>query len=337
MNETISPEGTSVRSVSVAMATYNGARHLSEQLASLAGQTRLPDELVVTDDGSTDGTRELIETFARTAPFAVRLHPNEERLGVTRNFERALSLCTGDIVFLSDQDDVWLADKIEEVVKAFEADPGVQIVLNDKIITDGQLVSTGATMLSNIRGFGAPDSCFVAGCCAAMRADWRKLALPIPEGMSAHDSWIVGLAHRLGSAKIVEKPLQLYRRHDSNVSQNAYSSTRRVGLVDRLRQEMKDGAGSASNPEEYWEYFLTGQAAEMKRIEEAAPLIDEMGLRAQADQALEELRSVNAATSARKEIATMGRLKRIGAIARLWSQGGYRHFSGLKSAAKDLV
>ena len=167
--------------ISVAMATFNGAVYLPEQVESLARQELLPDELVVCDDLSTDGTVELLEQFARTAPFPVRIHRNARNLGVLRNFEKALSLCQGDIVFLSDQDDVWLADKISEVVRLFEAKPGALAVVNDKLIADENLVPTGATMLGNIRGFGSPDGNLVAGCCSAFRREWLGIALPIPD------------------------------------------------------------------------------------------------------------------------------------------------------------
>ena len=87
-------------SISIAMATYDGARFVAEQLASFAAQTRLPDELVVTDDGSTDGTLEIVERFAATAPFAVHIHRNPARLGYTLNFSEAVSKCEGEIIFL---------------------------------------------------------------------------------------------------------------------------------------------------------------------------------------------------------------------------------------------
>ena len=92
--------------ISVALCTYNGAQHLPAQLASIAGQTRQPDELLVCDDVSDDFTIEVIESFAHNVPFPVRVFINNEKLGAIKNFEKAVSLCTGDILFLSDQDDV---------------------------------------------------------------------------------------------------------------------------------------------------------------------------------------------------------------------------------------
>src|SRR5947208_26587 len=98
---------TSMR-ISIAMCTYNGAAHVEEQLRSFSGQTRLPDEVVVCDDRSSDDTMLLLEPFSRTAPYPLRIHRNDENLRSTKNFERAVSLCSGDILALSDQDDVWL-------------------------------------------------------------------------------------------------------------------------------------------------------------------------------------------------------------------------------------
>ncbi|MEO7178512.1 MAG: glycosyltransferase family 2 protein, partial [Allosphingosinicella sp.] len=262
-------------SISVALATYNGRAYLGEQLASLAAQTRLPDELVVCDDNSTDGSVGLLEDFARTAPFRVRIYRNERNLGVLRNFEKALSLCEGDIVFLSDQDDVWLPEKIGEIVGIFEKTPGALAVINDKLIADENLVPTGATMLGNIRGFGSPDGNFVAGCCSAFRREWLGIALPIPRGAIAHDTWLLGLAHRLGVVSISEKPLQYYRRHGDNVSQNAYSEPRRVGLAKRLAIEVGAIARhSKGDTGAYWDSFLESHAAEARRIGERRAELD---------------------------------------------------------------
>ena len=95
--------------LSVAMCTYNGSRHLSEQLESIGTQTRLPDELVICDDCSSDDTIRIIERFSASAPFAVRLEINTQNLGSTKNFEKAIRLCQGDLIALADQDDVWLS------------------------------------------------------------------------------------------------------------------------------------------------------------------------------------------------------------------------------------
>lgn len=325
-------------SVSVALATYNGRLYLSEQLASLAAQTRLPDELVVCDDGSTDGTVGLLEDFARTAPFPVRLHRNPRNLGVLRNFEKVLSLCRGDIVFLSDQDDVWLPEKIGEVLRLFESKPEALAVVNDKLIADENLVPTGATMLGNIRGFASPDGNFVAGCCSAFRREWLAIALPIPPGAIAHDTWLVSLAHRLGVASICEKPLQYYRRHGANVSQNSYSDGRRVGLGRRLAAEI--GARLRRSDAEtgaYWQVFLDSNEAEARRIAERGDELARLGLSGRAETATELLRRQGEAMAERRRLAAEPIPRRAAGIWKLWRSGSYAAFSGWKSALKDLM
>ena len=98
--------------VSIVMATYNGAEYLGEQLESFVNQKRSPEELVVCDDSSTDKTYKILEEFKRSAPFDVVLVKNEHRLGFTKNFEKALANCSGDIIFFSDQDDKWFPSKV---------------------------------------------------------------------------------------------------------------------------------------------------------------------------------------------------------------------------------
>src|SRR5215207_2518174 len=98
--------------ISIALCTYNGEQYLQQQLDSFVAQSRPPDELVVCDDRSTDRTVPIVEDFAKRAPFRVELVINETNLGSTRNFEKAIGLCTGDIIFLADQDDVWLPEKL---------------------------------------------------------------------------------------------------------------------------------------------------------------------------------------------------------------------------------
>src|SRR6267154_3101567 len=127
--------------LSIAMCTYNGAAYLSEQFESLATQTRVPDELVVCDDSSTDNhTREMVAAFARRAPFAVRLFVNKQNLGSKRSFELAIRRCRGEIIFLCDQDDVWREDKLAVIERTFSSSPQTGLVFSDAELVDENLV-----------------------------------------------------------------------------------------------------------------------------------------------------------------------------------------------------
>src|SRR3712207_5958138 len=135
---------------SVAMCTYNGARFLGAQLASVAAQTRTPDELVVCDDRSTDETARVVRDFAKSAPFPVRLHVNEENLGSTRNFERAVSMCEGDLIALCDQDDVWLPQKLARLEEEFARDASALAVFSDAGVVDEEARPAGQGLWESV-------------------------------------------------------------------------------------------------------------------------------------------------------------------------------------------
>jgi len=142
--------------VSVAMATYNGARFIAEQLESLSRQTLPPCELVIGDDGSTDDTLNIVEAFARTAPFPVRIHRNPQRMGHADNFLHTATLCSGDLIAFCDQDDVWLETKLARCCQAFQ-DRDVVLAVHAAHVVDTNLTRLGRrTQDTTVAGTGAP-------------------------------------------------------------------------------------------------------------------------------------------------------------------------------------
>src|SRR3954471_22171418 len=113
------------------MCTYNGAAFLPEQLESIAAQKRAPDELVVSEDRSTDNTADIVRAFSTRVPFPVRFIVNSANLGSTANFENAISMCSGDIVALADQDDVWYANKLERMEQQFVQSEAIVAAFSD--------------------------------------------------------------------------------------------------------------------------------------------------------------------------------------------------------------
>lgn len=154
------------------MATFNGAKYLQEQLDSFLWQTRLPDELVVCDDGSTDATPQILEAFRQQAPFAVRIYRNEANLGYIKNFEKALSLCMGDIIFLSDQDDVWFCDKVETMAAILAKRQDIFVLQTDMVLADKNMIPSSYTQLGNILSMGQRADSFVFGC--GTTAGWKR-------------------------------------------------------------------------------------------------------------------------------------------------------------------
>jgi len=215
--------------VSIALCSYNGARYLQEQLDSFAVQSRLPDELVICDDRSLDETVEVIKAFASKAPFPVRLTINEQNLGSTKNFEKAIDLCKGDVILLSDQDDVWREDKIMRFEIAFVSAPSVGAVFSDAEVVDEHLRPLGYHLWESIRFSPAQQKRFiggksvevllkhnvVTGATFAFRGSFRDLVLPIP-GCWQHDGWIALLIAASAGLSIIDEPLVKYRQHSKN-------------------------------------------------------------------------------------------------------------------------
>ena len=222
--------------ISIAMATYNGEKYLQEQLDSFLCQTRLPDELIVSDDCSIDRTVQIVKEFSMNAPFQVVLNQNPRNLGYAGNFNKALELTAGDIVFLSDQDDVWFPQKIAVIVSKAERYPEALAIMNDSELTDGNLQTVGLTKLGQLRAGGFSNKSFVMGCCAAVRRSLLDFALPVPEGYASHDKWLLEIADALNTKLIFDEVLQYYRRHGSNESQAIFNQTKAISRRDVFKQ-----------------------------------------------------------------------------------------------------
>lgn len=212
--------------VSVALCTYQGEKYLQEQLHSIAGQSRLPDEVVVSDDGSTDGTLGILERFRAQAPFPVRVHVNDTRLGHAKNFERVIQLCEGELIFLCDQDDVWHPDKLSMFVPIFIDRPKVGAVFCDADIVDERLVPLGYSVWEHLRFGEQLQRRFARGCALdvllkynviagmtmGFRARFRELIMPIPPN-GFYDVWISLLIAAVAEVAMVPRRLVQYRQH----------------------------------------------------------------------------------------------------------------------------
>ena len=215
--------------ISVALCTYNGEKFLAEQLKSIARQSRAPNELVVCDDGSSDLTLEILENFAEASRFPVRIFCNEKNLGSTKNFEKAISLCNGGIIALSDQDDVWLPEKLELIETEFLNNPHVHAVFTDARVVDASLQPLGFSLWKSINFDPPLQKAFsqgqglsiltkgnvVTGATMAFRSVYRDLILPIPK-IWVHDAWIAILLAAVAEISFIPGKLTLYRQHADN-------------------------------------------------------------------------------------------------------------------------
>lgn len=229
--------------LSVALCTHNGEGYLGAQLASIGIQSLRPYELVICDDASCDRTVEIARRFASEAEFPVRIQANGNRLGSTRNFAKAISLCTGDVVVLADQDDDWAPEKLVRIQVAWCRNPGAAFVFSDAGIVDTNLAPMGYRLWQAI-GFGlheqkrfesgmAFESLLrryrVTGATMAFRSDLRDRILPIPEGW-VHDAWIALILSATLPCSLIPEPLVRYRQHDGQ-----QHGGRRRSLADQFR------------------------------------------------------------------------------------------------------
>lgn len=217
--------------ISVCMATWQGERWLDKQLDSLLAQLGVDDEVVIADDGSTDGTQ--AQVLKRSDARIRFLAASGRRLGPVYNLERALRAARGDYVFLCDQDDIWLPGK---VVACLEALRHSDLVLHDAVLlrsgADGNTeVSPDAERLFNIRKprHGVwPNTwknCYT-GCCMAMRRRVLDAALPFPQALPMHDQWVGLVAEAMFPVAFLPVPLLAYRQHAGNATDLVGSSRR---------------------------------------------------------------------------------------------------------------
>lgn len=316
--------------LSIVMTTYNGARYVQEQLNSFAAQTTPPDELVVCDDNSSDTTGDILLAFKRIAPFSVRLYRNDRNLGCTRNFERAITLAEADIVFLSDQDDVWFPKKLETVVKYFQQYPEVLALTNDQELADARMTPTGQTTFGQFKVSGALGQPFAVGCCTAIRASLRPILLPLPSA-EAHDVWLHNVVDLLGVRGVLPVVLQYHRRHDSNESDPRLNPMYGISAVEATL------ASWSSDPRETGLNRTKMLNLVEARLRSVAGSASATRLSNRLELALDRVLREKQAIGRRLQLYSHGRIGRFFLAPWLLFRGDYRYFRGWKSFLKDLL
>jgi glycosyltransferase involved in cell wall biosynthesis len=322
--------------ISIALASYNGEKYIQEQLDSFVQQTRQPDELVVSDDGSGDGTLDIVEAFRESAPFEVRVLRDQENLGYAGNFNRALSATTGDLVFLSDQDDVWFPEKLERMERAARDDPDALLIMCDAALTDGALNPVGVTKIGQFRSGGIPITSFVMGCCAAVKRELLDMVLPIPPGFPSHDGWLVRIADGIGCKAVHDEPLQYYRRHESNVSGVIVNRASRISKWQLFQERMKKTFARDSMEGVPFDQQICKNEQMIVGVRRAMERTDSKwydALRALVGR----MESQVEAARERSEIRRTSFLRRMPRVVGFWWRGGYRQFRGWRSAVRDLA
>lgn len=321
--------------ISIAMCTYNGGAYLDGQLVSFVEQTQQPNELIACDDSSTDNTLKVLDQFSKEAPFRVRIYRNQQRLGPTKNFEQAISLCSGNFIFLSDQDDVWMPQKLNTLLQTLKNNPGAGYVFSDALIVDEMLRPMGYTMWQSIKFTPGQRRQFkqgkqvdillkhnvVTGGAMAFRTELKSIILPIPDEI-VHDEWIALLASSVGMHGVmIEEPLIEHRQHSQQLL-----GGRKVSLVGQAKQAA----------------FSRGKSFESRLHEEEVKynqLLDRLILAGQLNEKAKQLfESKIQHLRVRQSIHKHPHYARLFGVSRECLTSRYHRFSfGCKSAARDLL
>jgi glycosyltransferase involved in cell wall biosynthesis len=217
--------------VSVVVATYNGAEFLARQLESILAQTRAPNEIIVSDDGSSDSTLDIVTKFQKASPGkggpTWKILLRKKPLGVAGNFASALAVAKGDLVAFADQDDMWEPNKLEALIPHFD-DARTLLAHSDALLVDAKDQEMGSLMRAlrltagertALRGGRALDALLrrnlVTGATMLIRRSLLETALPIPAGW-IHDEWLALIAALQGGVVFDERPLVRYRQHGAN-------------------------------------------------------------------------------------------------------------------------
>ena len=219
---------------SVAMAVYNGEKYIKEQVDSILARMGENDELVISYDPSTDATKSIIDEYARKDPrIKILINTNP---GVQNNFNNAVMACNGKYIFLSDQDDAWIGDKINVVIEAFEK-TGADLVVHDGYMTDANFQPLPRTIFERSGTYNGPIrniiQCTFWGCCMAFKAELREILCPFPsQNKVGHDLWIGVMTGFYGKIARVDECLMLHRLHGDNVT---VTSRRKLSIILRHR------------------------------------------------------------------------------------------------------
>ena len=203
--------------ISVCIATYNGGKYIKEQLDSIINQLETHDEIIISDDGSSDNTIGIIESYNDDR---IVLYKNSFK-NVVLNFEFVIEKSKGDYIFLSDQDDIWHKDKVKCYMECFLKNSKVAVLISDFYIIDQKGIHLDRVYKKNKFSNSLVKNIIVnnfIGCAMAFTSKTKNVIMPFPKNIAMHDWWIGTCSNINGEVKFIDKKLHFYRRHDSNVT-----------------------------------------------------------------------------------------------------------------------
>lgn len=319
--------------LSVVLCTYNGLPYLPAQLDSLLSQSLLPDEIIVADDASADGSVDVLRAFVvqcQAIGIEAKLQCNSANVGYVANFSAALQLATGDVLFLCDQDDVWRQDKLALMCERFAADPALLLLHSDARLVDARGDSLHCSLFDALQMTAGEKHAihagrafdvvmrrsFVTGATAALRREVLAMALPVAQGW-IHDEWIAAVSAAIGRVDFIDMPLIHYRQHGGN----------QIGMRKRtLQTKWRELARPCAKA-------LVTEVERLRRLEDflaPAAFI--------SDDRVAQVRRKRSHFECRIAIGRMRRYQRIVPILREARAGDYRRYgTGVRSVLRDLL
>lgn len=318
---------------SVALCTFNGEKYLADQLTSILRQVRLPDEIIISDDNSTDATFEILTDYRRRfeeVGVTVELIRNSENLGITSNFEVACLNCKNDVLLLSDQDDRWLPERVARVMELFAANAKLVFLNSDAVIIDGNGARTqDATLFQTLQVTTSEMQCLESsnwlpflvnrnlstGATCAFRRNLLAVASPF-DPRFFHDDWLASVGWLIGETSTAFDPLIEYRLHGENS----------VGL---LNNPVQTEEGTSNPREAHIRWQIDRLLPFVERVASVNCATPTMNL-TRAQEYLAFLQS-------RQRILQSPRYLRIFPVVAMLTQGAYHaHANGFRSAISDI-
>lgn len=314
--------------IGIALCTYNGERYLSEQLDSIFAQERVPDEVLVQDDGSSDRTLSILDSYAAKAPFAFNVVRNRQNLGFVRNFEQAIRRCNADVIATSDQDDYWRSDKLKKIEHIFRANARISVLFSEAQMVDSDLAPLGYGLLEALKVSSADldrinrDNFLpvllrrniAPGATMAVRTDRLDRILPIPEG-AYHDEWMTLVAATFCELDFCAEALIQYRQHESN-----QLGVRPENILNRIRKGLR--------PISYKE--------DLRRLNVMEHLYERVRALQGPPDVLVEVKGKLDHLQMRTSLPST-RIHRLRPIIRELASGRYAKYSSWRGAVRDLV
>jgi hypothetical protein len=326
------------RDVSVVMGTYNGERYIAEQLASILAQTLLPAEIIVSDDGSTDATLQIVESIAKDAPAQIRVHGNPRRLGFADNFLNACTHATSPVIAFSDQDDRWAPTKLEAAERALRDTAAVLCVHRVRLIDSAGTVlgdnrprrartrvldPLQADPWGNFYGF---TMIFRRHLLELIPSDSRGLDPHAHDAELSHDRWIYFLAQTFGRIVVLDECLADYRQHDGQL----YGGEGGRSLQERIATKLSTGRAQS-------QYLAEVAAHRAALLEAPIPGAEDALRRAAAAQWATRAGHLRRRAGLYDEISTGERLARLTGNVRDGTYRAFRHGGlGVRRLAEDL-